>query len=74
MDDFEVINRYRRLASRGAVEPLVCSMCTHDLVVRLGKDDNPMLRCYTCGTSSMVGAKMLLLMEHAIELYNRGRR
>lgn len=74
MDEFEIINRYKRLAARDGVPPLACRMCRHDLVVRLGKDDEPVLRCYTCGTTSTVGAKRLLEMSHEIERYDRERR
>lgn len=74
MDEFQIINRYKRLAARDGVPPLVCGICGRDLVVRLAPDDSPMLRCYMCGTTSTVGAKRLLEMSHEIERYDRERK
>lgn len=73
MSHFDTVHRFRTLAARGAVHPLVCTMCQHDLTIRLGKDDEPMLRCYTCGHAYVLGEQMFMRMEHAIESYERNR-
>lgn len=73
MTDFEIINRYRRLAARDAVPELSCPTCNHPVVVRLTPDDEPLLRCYTCGVTTTVGVRMLMEMKHHIGNYERDR-
>jgi len=72
MEEFEIINRYRRLMNRDAAPALLCT-CGHDFTVRLGEGDKPTLKCYTCGVTQTVGVKMLMSMEHAIKIYERRR-
>lgn len=74
MTEFEIINRYRRLANRDAVPDLACSSCSHPVTVRMTEDDRPLLKCYTCGVVQTVGLKLLRTMEHAIDLYERERK
>jgi len=62
--DFQTFHLYNRLVRRGLVKPLTCRHCPDsELVLMLGKDEQPNFHCFSCGTTVIPG----------LDLYNRCR-
>lgn len=55
--DFQTFHKYNRLVRRGLVKPLSHS-CGTEYALQLGRDDEPVLKCYLCGTTTLPGSKM----------------
>jgi hypothetical protein len=53
--DYRTFHRYQELAEQGKAKPLVCRECGSGLVVRLGKNDEPELQCFSCDTRTRPG-------------------
>lgn len=69
--DYHVFHRYNELADKGKVKPLSCDICGTHLAVRRGKDDEPELQCFTCGTRRRPGLKryetiLAVVKEHNV--------
>ena len=74
MEPFQLVHRFNTLARREFITPLACSMCRGELIIRLGKDDEPYTKCYTCGAVANLSVATILTMERTIANYERGRR
>lgn len=73
MQDFEVVHRFNTLANRGFVSPLECSQCSQEFTIRVGKNDEPAVHCYTCGYSTGISLSTILLMTRVIRNYEARR-
>ena len=73
MEPFQVVHRFRTLANRGYITPLVCRVCSHDLTITVGEDDEPSAKCYTCGARANISAATLNMMHSVITNYETGR-
>lgn len=45
VDKWSIIHRTRKLIEEGRLPPLTCSLCDARVHVRIGRSDEPMLRC-----------------------------
>ncbi len=47
--EFSVFHKYNRLVRRGMAKPIQCS-CGAEPVVSIGVNEEPVLKCYSCGS------------------------
>jgi hypothetical protein len=66
MDKWAIVHAYRHLIKDGRVDPWLCPADSTTLVTRLGKDDDPVLWCMTCGGVITPGLNMYERMLKAI--------
>lgn len=59
MTNWELFHRYRRLVEDGKAKSLDCPTCESEVVVRLGKDDEPALWCYACNSYLQPGLNLI---------------
>lgn len=57
MIDFQTFHKYNRLVRRGLTKPLTHS-CGTEFVLTIGDEDQPALKCFTCGTTTYPGLRM----------------
>lgn len=55
--DFQIFHNYNRLVRRGLAKPLEHS-CGGQYVLAMGEKDLPVLKCYSCNTTTLPGTKM----------------
>ena len=55
--DFQTFHKYNRLVRRGMASPITCT-CGSELVVGMDKDEEPMLKCYQCGSRITPGLRL----------------
>lgn len=61
--EFQTFHNYNRLVRRGIVKPLACPHCENEFALSIGEDDEPVLKCFFCGTLTLPG----------LDMYNRVR-
>lgn len=66
MSEFQLFHAYNRLVREHLANPLICPMCAMTLVTGLGKDDNLVLLCYACQTSTVPGENTLARVRAAV--------
>lgn len=69
LNTFEVVHRFRTLSNRNFITPLACRMCSQELTIRLGTDDEPTTKCFTCGAKATVSMATLIHMQTVINQY-----
>ena len=53
--DIHEFHRYNRLVRRELVDPLECTICGFDLVLRATHDADPLLQCPVCNVITSPG-------------------
>lgn len=56
--DFQTFHKYRRLVRRGLAPALCCQHCENELVLGIGEDDEPVLKCYGCNVVLIPGKNL----------------
>jgi len=52
---FKMFHRYNKLVRRGLVQPLKCRTCATPFVTGINGDDELVLRCLACDTTTVPG-------------------
>lgn len=52
---FRLFHRYNKLVRRGLVKPLACKTCSSLLTTALGDNDELVLKCFVCDSSTVPG-------------------
>lgn len=65
--DFRTFHLYNRLVRRGLVKPLICPVCEMDYVVRTDADDEPVLQCFGCQSTTKPGLKLYSQVEAVVK-------
>ena len=63
---FNLFHRYQAQAAKGLVPKLTCSTDGFEYVVRVGQDDEPLLHCYSCGSTLKPGIKMYESLQEVL--------
>lgn len=64
--DFQTFHRYNRLVRRGLVKPLAHS-CGEPFTLAIGEDESPVLKCYSCNTTTYPGTKMFADIQAVVQ-------
>lgn len=69
---FRLFHRYNKLVRRGLAKPLTCTVCDTRLITALDDEDELVLKCFTCASSTRPGLARLgnvraVVTEHFVE-------
>lgn len=64
---FRLFHRYNKLVRRDLVQPLTCGVCDTPLITGVGKEDELVLKCYSCGSSLVPGLATLGRVEAVVK-------
>jgi uncharacterized Zn finger protein len=67
--DFQTFHKYNRLVRRNVARPIICDVCSDALVVMAGKDDEPVLRCFVCGSVGYPSLELYRQVSNIVEDY-----
>lgn len=65
--DFQTFHDYNKLARRGLVDPLFCSICGGIEIVIAVHDDEPAIKCYYCGALTIPGLNTYQRIQQEVE-------
>ncbi len=69
---FQLFHRYNKLVRRGLVQPLMCKTCAVPYVTAVDKNDELVLKCFSCSSVvtpgiGTIGNVRAVVMEHFSE-------
>ena len=68
--DYSVFHRYNTLARDGKAKTLICKYCQDPLVLSIGDDDEPVLKCFSCNITTVPGLVFYENIKSQVEEWN----